>query len=269
MEEADGRTREKVHWLSVVVFYLLACAISWPFFWKRDVLGQQVPTFTYMWGPGIAAIITMLLFRKRHPRTITIFGGSIGKSLLFYLLPSLALGVVIALTAGDELREFESPIVVVFILPIMGIINTLGEELGWRGFLQDALRPLPPVWRYVLIGVLWEFWHFTNRTAGDPLGKVAIVLAISYPATIILSWIIGLATDRTKSVMIAVTLHAWVNALFEFPLPGTYIVFALSLVLWIYLLKRWDRGEPAELPEKTVENAGSDEVITPATDGAA
>jgi hypothetical protein len=43
-------------------------------------------------------------------------------------------------------------------------VSILGEELRWRGFLQDALRPLPPVKRFVLIGVMWEFWHFTTRT---------------------------------------------------------------------------------------------------------
>ena len=35
-----------------------------------------------------------------------------------------------------------------------GFFQVLGEELGWRGFLQDALRPLPRMRRYVLIGAM-------------------------------------------------------------------------------------------------------------------
>lgn len=267
MEGTDVRTQGKVDWLSVVVFYVIACAISWPFFWKRDILGEQVPTYAYMCGPGIAAIITMLLFRKRHPRTITIFGNSTGKSLLFYFLPSVALSVVMALSPGEESGAFGLSFSTIIFLPLFGLLNTLGEELGWRGFLQDALRPLRPAWRYVLIGVLWEFWHFTNRTAGRPLGKVAVILAVSYVAAILLSWIIGSATDRTKSVMVAVTLHAWVNILFEFPGTGTFIVFALSLVLWIYLLKRWDSREPSDTMRDGGQVAGSDSVVAPLIDG--
>jgi len=115
----------------------------------------------------------------------------------------------------------------------------LGEELGWRGFLQDALRPLPRVGRYVLIGAMWEFWHFTNRIYGNE--NVLLTLAVSYPVVILISWIIGEATDRSRSLVVAVTLHAWVNLLFELgQYPITYVALLLAVPFWIYLLRTWD-----------------------------
>jgi membrane protease YdiL (CAAX protease family) len=126
---------------------------------------------------------------------------------------------------------------------IIGMFNILGEELGWRGFLQDALRPLTPLRKYILIGIMWEFWHFTNRTSHGSAGQVALRLAIFYPATILISFIIGQATERSKSLLVALTLHMWINALFEFPGVRTYIVFGLSVLLWVFLLVRWRTEE--------------------------
>ena len=68
---------------------------------------------------------------------------------------------------------------VVGVLAVLGFFNILGEELGWRGFLQDALRPLPRGWRYLPIGILWEFWHFTNRTHGPDAGATVRGLMVS------------------------------------------------------------------------------------------
>lgn len=59
--------KTKVNWVSVVVYYLLACVVSWPFFWWRDMNPESwkawgipgiLKTYSYMWGPGIAALIT-------------------------------------------------------------------------------------------------------------------------------------------------------------------------------------------------------------------
>lgn len=42
---------------------------------------------------------------------------------------------------------------------IVNLLFTLGEELGWRGWLLPALRPLG-VWPALLItGVVWGLWH--------------------------------------------------------------------------------------------------------------
>src|SRR5436190_13444390 len=95
--------QKKVKWAEVIVFYLIACAISWPFFWWRDIESEswralRIPGFlknwSYMWGPGLSALICFWIFRKTHIRRVTFFGSSALKSLMFYLLPIIALAIV-------------------------------------------------------------------------------------------------------------------------------------------------------------------------------
>jgi membrane protease YdiL (CAAX protease family) len=188
-----------------------------------------------MWGPGIAALICFVAFRETHRRTITFWGTSASKSLAFYLVP-----ILIAAAVGVPMPDGSVNRLGTVALGMVTLLTVLGEELGWRGFLQDALRPLAPMKRYVVIGVLWEFWHFTNRTSHGPVKQIVMFLAIFYPAGIILSWVFGEATERGKSLLIAVTLHTWFDIVFTFPGTRTYIALALSIVVWAFILLRWE-----------------------------
>jgi len=136
----------QVHWKAVGLFYFLACAISWPSFWWRDMhtaswAAWRVPGFLkmapIMWGPGIAALVALAVFRRSHPKTITLFGGVVGRSLAFYLVPFVLLAVAGLPGSGSPGRVVSFTV----LLAVIGFFNILGEELGWRGFLQDALRP--------------------------------------------------------------------------------------------------------------------------------
>jgi len=254
-------TRTVVDWKWVAVFYLLACGFSWPFFWWRDVLTESwrawrfpgfLKTSTYMWGPGFAALVVLSLRGRAHPRTITFFSPARRWSLAFYVVPLCAVAAVYVPLGGPLV------IAVTLVVGVVGLFNILGEELGWRGFLQDALRPLPRIWRYVLIGMLWEAWHFTNRIHGRAPAEIALTLATSYPSAVILSALIGEAADRSRALLVAVTLHFWIDALFEIPslvngppLP-TYAVFGASLLFWILLLWKWPSSrESASLRDTT------------------
>jgi membrane protease YdiL (CAAX protease family) len=175
----------------------------------------------------------MLAFRRSHQRVITLGGNSWGRSVLFYFTPFL----ILAPFRAHALYGYDkSPLVVAF----PGFVSILGEELGWRGFLQDALRPLPAAKRFILIGLLWEFWHFTTRTAQgwSPL-RTAVTLLISYSAVILLSFIIGYAAERSQSVIVAVALHSYVDVLLNN--LDLYLPLVLALPVWVLLLLTWPK----------------------------
>lgn len=234
----------RVNWRAVGLFFLIACAWSWPLFWWRDMHADSFRALPgpfplkmalIMWGPGIAALVCMRVFRGTHARTITIAGGARMRALAFYAVPMLALALV-----GVESPEFGGRVhLMVLAIALVGFVNVLGEELGWRGFLQDALRPLRPAARYGLIGLMWVAWHFTNLFAYRDGPELAAYLAWYVPMTVALSFVIGVATDRARAVAVAVTLHAWLNLLWEFGGPGTYAVFALSVPFWLWMLRAW------------------------------
>src|ERR1019366_8604116 len=64
-----------------------------------------------------------------------------------------------------------------FLLLTLGVIssaaNTLGEEIGWRGFLVWEMRKVMPFWMVGLgSGLFWSVWHYprillTNYSAGE------------------------------------------------------------------------------------------------------
>jgi hypothetical protein len=70
----------------------------------------------------------------------------------------------------------------------------------------------------------------------------------------ILSAVIGEATDRGRALVIAVTLHGWIDALGEAPqLLGiaparVYAVFGVSLVFWGWMLWTWRRAPARHIP---------------------
>ena len=156
-----------VPWRAVALFYVMACAWSWPFFWLRDFHTQAfyslpgpgfLKTSLIMWGPGLAALVCWRLFRDRWSRRTTILGGHPWRALVFYFVPMALLAI-----PGISTQPGTPPVhALVFLLAVVGLFNTLGEELGWRGFLQDALRPLAWWKRWALVGAMWCGWHFTN-----------------------------------------------------------------------------------------------------------
>jgi len=231
----------RVNWRSVILYYVLACAFSWPFFWWRDMNSESwrhwdvprpVKTASYMWGPGLAAIVSLATFRRSHPRRVSIFGRSATRSITFFAVP---FGLLL-LTGVSSMHRWQ-----LLGVGLVGFAIVLGEELGWRGFLQDALYSLSPVKRYMLIGALWEFWHFTNRTtSGQPLAALSIRLAIFYAVAMVLSLLIGEAVEKSLSISVAVTMHWWINAvLADFAGLRTTVVFLVSIPFWIWMLKRW------------------------------
>lgn len=70
---------------------------------------------------------------------------------------------------------------------LIGGFSTLGEELGWRGYLQGALRPLGRLRGYLLLAFLWEIWHFTSHTKGT-LHQVISRLEIIVPAIVVITF---------------------------------------------------------------------------------
>src|SRR5690606_35834448 len=116
------------------------------------------------------------------------------------------------------------------------------EELGWRGFLQDALRPLGETKRWLLLALMWEMWHFTRGMVDGNLIQIMLRKTIMLISVILLTIIIGKLTDKTRSLFVAITLHSWVNIQFEYAHINTHIAGIVSVLIWTLLIIRWRRS---------------------------
>ena len=204
----------------------------------------------YMPGPALAHLLTRLLTRegwqnlwlRPHFRQgwrawaiawllpgLLVIGGGVVYFLIFPKYFDSTFGVARALL--DRAADLGTPlpfgaemliliqVAQAFVLaPLLNALPTLGEEFGWRAYLQPKLMPLG--WRraMVLMGVIWGVWHwpllamgynYGMEYAGAPwLGMLAFVWFTTTFGTI-LGWL----TLRGASVWPAVIGHGALNGI--------------------------------------------------------
>jgi membrane protease YdiL (CAAX protease family) len=177
-----------------------------------------------MWGPGISAIICFIIF-KSHRRLTTLKGTNLTYGFISYFVLSLSFAL------------WTQKLIFLLLAPL-GFFNTLGEELGWRGFLQDSLKNMSDINKAIIVGILWELWHFTNRTAGKDFSEALLSVSVFGVGAILISYFMLKLSNRTCSLTIAVTVHAAINSSVEFPMGWQAVLSCVPI--WCFLIWKWD-----------------------------
>jgi membrane protease YdiL (CAAX protease family) len=197
--------------LRVVVFY----ALTWFFVMLLGGLQQATGLLPpqvglAQWGPGIAAFLMLLIFRKDGHRILFF---SKGTPLIRYIVAALApLGVglvVLMITSWMPITKtqpqalYDALWLVVLWMPL----GAIGEEIGWRGYLNKMLdRRLRGLISALLVGLLWMPIHVSFFAEG-PLFVFFLTLSIiSYSIVIF-----GLVQDTGFSVILAAIFHLSIN----------------------------------------------------------
>ena len=213
----------------------------------------------YMGAPAVAHILTRLLtregwqelylrpnFRRGRwywlicwvaPVLFTYFGMAIFFALYpQYFDPSLS--AVKQLMENSALAEGQTspainPWVIVLsqtltalrIAPVLNVIPILGEEFGWRAYLQPKLMPLGGRKTMLLMGIVWGLWHapliamghnYGTQYPGAPWLGILTTVWIMF----ILGTFLGWAVLRAGSVWPAVIGHGAFNGI-----AGIYVFF--------------------------------------------
>jgi len=93
--------------------------------------------------------------------------------------------------------------------------GSLGEEIGWRGFLlPELLRRTSPLAASVVLGVVWGLWHLPiDLSAGFGLQGVGAVVArvvFAVPLSVLFTW---LYLHTSGSLLVALLLHTSINVM--------------------------------------------------------
>ena len=120
-------------------------------------------------------------------------------------------------------------LIFVVIGPIVNIIPTMGEELGWRGYLLPKLRMfLSDRAALIITGVIWGIWHLPIIVMGHNYGTsywgypvLGILAMIVF--CVVLGIIEGYISIKLESAIPAAMIHSTVNAGAALP-----IIFAKS-----------------------------------------
>lgn len=121
------------------------------------------------------------------------------------------------------------PVAVIWVLAVVANVFAaytvnglvaLGEETGWRGWLQSALEPLGRGWGIVLTGVIWGLWHAPLIVMGYEYGGrlpaaagIVLFTCLCGGLGALLSWL----RVRSGSVVPAAMTHSAFNAFASLP----------------------------------------------------
>jgi membrane protease YdiL (CAAX protease family) len=239
-----------IAWTGGLVIFLTGGLVNSPRIGGGFTLAILVLTIVYMGAPAVAHLLTRLVTREGwhdlylRPKLrrgwafwiICWFAPPLliylGAAVFFVLFPETydpTLGTVRkmldAAVGGQSLARVDPWTVVisqtlfaVLIAPLINAIPILGEEFGWRAYLQPKLMPLGGRRAILLTGVIWGVWHWPviamgynygfNYPGAPWLGPIAMIWF-----TIVFGTLIGWATLRAGSVWPAVVGHGALNGM--------------------------------------------------------
>lgn len=229
---ATGTTRRRVPWAAVATFLVVAYGAGWLValpVWRSG--GLQSPMFVpldlaVMTTPTLGALVaTLLVLRPRHPARflgltpVRPWRRTLGYAVLGFVgvqvLGALALAVawVAGLTPAHLLPGAASSLVTMQLLGLLIAAAALGEEIGWRGFLLPALRPLGTWPALLLSGLAWGPWHAPLLLLGYNYGTTSPVsLVLMSTTTVLIGVLFGWLRMRSASVYPAALAHGALNA---------------------------------------------------------
>ena len=176
---------------SIFMFVVLAYAISWAIWFAGFALTGKLETLQderfglYLlagsFGPTIAALLTAGFTGGRSAviallkRVVQVKFDWKAHVFLFLALPVIGLLLYLILGVQSKIPVWQIAITLIPLGPINalfgGIIfgqGPLGEEMGWRGILQDKLpenlpknlpKNLNAISSAIIVGLIWTFWH--------------------------------------------------------------------------------------------------------------
>ncbi|HEU4600633.1 MAG TPA: type II CAAX endopeptidase family protein [Steroidobacteraceae bacterium] len=144
---------------------------------------------------------------------------------------------------------------------VLNALAAVGEELGWRGFLQGILiKELGMARGIALLGLIWSFWHLPLLLAGYNYPEHPVLGAfVLFPLQLIAaSYFFGWLTIRAGSFWPAAIAHGAVNSIQEgvseqinMSVPHIYedmtrlaLVIVTGLLFW-WLLQRERKSQHA------------------------
>ncbi|HNP17146.1 MAG TPA: CPBP family intramembrane metalloprotease [Fulvivirga sp.] len=93
------------------------------------------------------------------------------------------------------------------------LVFALGEEYGWRGYLQKEWVSSNKLFPFIVIGAIWGWWHLPSILLGHnypdyPILGGFILMPI---LTTLFSVVFGLTYSKTKVIWVPVMFHGALN----------------------------------------------------------
>ncbi len=190
--------------------------------WKKDSPQWKAFPGFYTFLPAAICIIAALIltnelslgdfsFTKFDLGYMTL---AVGIPVMFYLISMLIQTAFRSYVLKDAI-EWKQIILAVLINFVVVIVFVAGEEIGWRGFIQNRLIEQYGIAGIGLLGLVWGIWHAPIALRGHNLSKYFWAEAfILYPyVCICYSFPLAFLTIQSGSIWPALLFHAMNNSL--------------------------------------------------------
>lgn len=270
IQERSELATSGVFWF-VVLAYVFAWAWSLPVAFAGETVeqGQGWPTHVPALLAPLLAAFVVVGFTEGRAGTADLVG-RIGrwrfssKWWLVVVSPALVLGLTLAglalagqdLPAWGDFSEFSGlpSYGVISTLFLVFVLNGLGEEVGWRGYLQDRLqRRFNALSSTLIVAGIWAVWHtpffFILSTYSGFTAMTLVMFPLGLASgAIVLTWLY----NRTGRSILAVALwHTLYNMavattgatdLIQGVVTAVVMVAAVILVIADVIARRRDSG---------------------------
>ncbi len=221
---------------SIGAFLLSGILILLNIFVFRDA--QNYAIIFPQLAPGIIGILLSQLIRDGKGKRINIKRFHITKENIKWFALCVIVSILIIGLSYLILSLFKYGYLVFpafeihyrYIYILLGIImGSLGEEVGWRGFMLPQLQlKYSPLISSIVLGLVWGAWHLNME-----VGIVGFLLFII--TTIELSILFTWFNNKTKgNILIAVVFHSIINILSRALLLSDYgiRVFVIEIIVF-------------------------------------
>lgn len=222
---------KEINWLRIVLFYGIVLGGTFLARKLPNVLNlllekiTDIP-FSFNFNHGLVTLIVALLFYQFSgvKQSITLLGDKGIKSLLFPAVLFVCYGIYGMGNDYEVNRHLWALLFCAFAL-----VYNIMEEYAWRGYLIDSLGNLNVVFKSILSGVFWSVWHLLVFNNFDQYGGFWIFFAFC----IVFSFLLTLAVFRTKSILVAATIHAFIIQI--------NLAALMCVILFVLLLLTWNK----------------------------
>lgn len=183
---------------------------------------------------------------------------------LVVVSPMIVLGLTVAVLSlsGSDLPSWgdfaaygglpEYGVVATFLLVL--VLNGVGEEAGWRGYLQDRLQArMSPIGATLVVAAVWAVWHTPFFFALSTYRGFEAITLVMFPlglasGAVVLTW---LYNNTGRSILAAALWHALYNMtvatagsndVIQGAVTSTVMVAAALLVSVEIVVRRRGRG---------------------------
>ncbi len=207
---------------SVPLYLIIVLAVSW-ITWALGI-GN-----TLTLSPSAIAILFAFLLHGRQEGFALLrraFRWRVGLLWWFLAFFAIALVYVAAIGIHVAMGGQPPPFTVILNEPALGlaflaivflpIYGPVGEEIGWRGFLQHRIQSASgPLTASLVIGLFWGIWHLPEFFVEDSLlyqfglGMLLPYLSGTISLSIIMTWLYNMTGQST--LLAGIVLHAAVD----------------------------------------------------------